>query len=396
MTPGRTVTGGDRRRSTVTRSGRWALLVVAVVGAMLLTACGNPWVSPAGAAPGPAPAPGVPGPYAVGRTTFEIVDASRDGRKLTVDAWYPADPAATAGRARSYYDLLLAKVQSPLAFDAPPVSKRGLFPLVAFSHGSGGIRFQSWFLTENLASHGFVVVAPDHAGNTSYDLLFGTSKPFDVVAHDRPLDISSVITRMLERDATPGDAFDGRIDPHRVAVAGHSFGGFTALAMAAGYGTDRPDPRVRAIVPISPASQPFTDAELESIQVPVMLVGGTSDVTTPIATQTVRPWELIPARPSYRVDVRKAGHGSFTDICTIRDAIASAGLPPDLLGFLIAQAEEGCAPDLIPIAEAHRLTNLYVTSFLERVLNHEVGYERYLTKGHAVSRHLAVDLYRHP
>lgn len=338
-------------------------------------------------------APDTAGPFAVGRTTFEVTDPSRDGRTLTVDAWYPVDPADAAGRPPSFYDLLLAQVESPQALDGPPVSGRGPFPLVAFSHGSGGIRFQSWFLTEHLASHGFVVVAPDHDGNTAYDLLLGTSEPFGVVAVNRPLDISLVITRMLERDSTPGDAFTGRIDPERIAVAGHSFGGFTALAAAAGFATVPPDSRVRAIVPISPASEPFTDAQLESIEVPTMLVGGTSDVTTPIATQTVRAWELIPARPSYRVDVRRAGHASFTDICAIRDAVAAAGLPPDLLGFLLEQAEEGCGPDLIPIAEAHRLTNLYVTSFLERTLNRDHRYQRYLTRSYAAARHLAVDFH---
>jgi predicted dienelactone hydrolase len=49
------------------------------------------------------------------------------------------------------------------------------------------VRFQSYFLCEHLASHGFVVVAPDHIGNTTIDLVFpGT--PFE--AKDRPLDPS--------------------------------------------------------------------------------------------------------------------------------------------------------------------------------------------------------------
>lgn len=366
-----------------------------LLAALLVAACGAPWRPTGGPGwgHGRAPAPDAPGPFAVGRVTFEVSDPARPGRTLTVDAWYPADRAAVAGRNKSEYDLVVAKVPSPLAYDAPPVSRAGPFAMVAFSHGSGGIRFQSWFLTETLASHGFVVVAPDHDGNTAYDLLGGTTEPFDVVAHNRPLDISLVISRMLGRSATPGDAFEGRVDPRRVGVAGHSYGGFTALALAGGYGDVPPDPRVRAIVPISPASTIVSDAALASIRVPTMLVGGTADVTTPIATETVRAWDLIGARPAYRVDVRDAGHGSFTDICTIRDAVASAGLPPDLLGFLLDQAEEGCAPDLIPIGKAHRVTNLYVVSFLRRVLARDGRYQPYLTRGYAWVHRLPVDLH---
>ena len=38
----------------------------------------------------------------------------------------------------------------------------GPYPVVFFSHGSGGIRMQSTYLTVALASHGYVVVSPDH------------------------------------------------------------------------------------------------------------------------------------------------------------------------------------------------------------------------------------------
>src|SRR5262249_27794141 len=53
--------------------------------------------------------------------------------------------------------------------DAAP--RAGRFPLVAFSHGYGGHRRQSTFLCTHLASHGYVVVSADHAGNTVLDAL---------------------------------------------------------------------------------------------------------------------------------------------------------------------------------------------------------------------------------
>jgi predicted dienelactone hydrolase len=373
---------------------RWrVLLVVLALGSLLGAAC-RPVHRPGGWPPRAVPQADAPGPYRVGRATFTVVDPARAGRTLTVDAWYPVDARDAAGRAPSQYDLLVAAIASPTALDAPPVSRAGPFPLVVFSHGSGGVRFQSWFLTEHLASHGFIVVAPDHTGNTAYDQIFNTALPFSVMARERPLDVSFVISTMLERSADPADPFAHRVDAGHVGVVGHSFGGFTALASASGYQDVPRDARVRAIVPISPASSSFTDAELASIRTPALLLGGTADVTTPIATQTERPWSLLTARPGYRVDVHEAGHASFTNICDLRDALLGAGLPPNLLQFLVDQAEEGCAPELIPIAEAQRVTKLYATAFLKVTLAGDLRYQPFLTAGYARVRGLPVDYFR--
>jgi predicted dienelactone hydrolase len=328
---------------------------------------------------GPIAGPAQLGPWAVGRTTFELADPARGDRTLPVDVWYPVDDADANGPP-SVYDLLFTGIESAVAFDSPPSSAAGPFPLLVFSHGNDGIRFQSFFLMEHLASHGFVVAAPDHVGNTAVDLLI-PGPPFET--RDRPLDVSLVITGILGRSATPGDAFEGRVDPDRIGVAGHSFGGFTTLAMATGFQDVPPDLRVRAIMPISPASGILSDAALASIDIPTLLVGGTADTTTPIDPQTTRPWSLIPARPRYRVDVIDAGHASFTDICAIGDALLGAGLPPNLLDFLLGNLEEGCSPDLIPIERAQALTNLYATAYLKRNLAGDPRYSRYLAPAFA-------------
>lgn len=339
-------------------------------------------------------APDVTGPYAVGRTTIQIADPARDGRTLDVDVWYPADAEDVVGLPKSVIDLLVTTTDSPLAFAEPPVSDQDDFPLVVFSHGSGGVRFQSWFLTEHLASQGFVVAAPDHAGNTALDGAFGTSEPFATNARNRPLDISFVIDQMLARDAAGSGLFADSIDEEKIGVTGHSFGGFTALAMAAGYGDIPPDPRVDAIVPIAPASGPFTDEELASFRTPMLLLGGTLDTTTPIVPSTTRPWELSNARPRYRVDIDGAGHNSFTNICDLVDLLLDAGLPPALLAALVANAEDGCAPRFRPIEEVQRLTNLYTTAFFQRELARQPGFQRYLTRGYARSQDLPVAYFR--
>ena len=324
--------------------------------------------------------PSATGPYAVGRTTFDVVDPARAGRTFKVDVWYPSRPRDVVGKPKSVIDLLLAQTPSPLAYDNPVVAP-GRFPLVVFSHGSGGIRFQSWFLMEHLASHGFIVAAPDHTGNTAVDAIFGSSTPFEVSARNRPLDVSLVITRMLDRGQTETDAFDHHLLRRKIAVMGHSFGGFTAVAAAAGWADVPADPRVKAIIPIAAATNPFTDAQLGSVKVPSLWLHGTSDITVPIA-QTARAWSLQTASPRYRVDIRQGGHSSFTNACDILDVFRSANAPAGILDFLKQQAAQACGPDLIPIADAQNITNATTLAFLEVQLLHDDSFKRYLRNGY--------------
>jgi predicted dienelactone hydrolase len=337
--------------------------------------------------------PDGPGPSAVGLSTVRMVDPARADRTLTVDIWYPADGRSEAPTAS--IDLVFTRPALPGVL-AGPEAARGSFPLVVFSHGNGGVRFQSWFLMQALASHGFVVAAPDHAGNTALDAIAGTSDPIGVAAANRPRDVSLVIDQMLARDGDPADPLHGRIDERDIAVAGHSFGGFTALASAGGFVDYRPDPRVDAIVPIAPATFGFSDEQLASIDLPMLLMGGTSDTVVPIEPGIVRAWDLVSGRPEYRVDLEAAGHNSFTNVCDIRDAYVAAGVGQPILGLVEEQAEDGCAPELLPIDEAQRVTTLYVVSFLTTELQGNSRYSRYLSPRYADRHDLPVDLLVRP
>ncbi len=328
-------------------------------------------------------APDQLGPWAVGRTTLTLTDPAREGRSLALDVWYPVDPEDAADAVPSSYDLVFAALESPNALDAPPGLSAGPRPLIVFSHGSFGIRFQSFFLTEALASHGFIVAAPDHTGNTAADLIFGTDVPFEQSALDRPQDLSFVIDEMLAKNADPEDGFFGRIDPARIGATGHSFGGFTTLAMASGYETVSSDPRVSVLAPFAPASGILLDEQLAAITLPTLILGGTADITTPIDPDSIRPWQLINGGPVVRTDITDAGHQSFTDICDLADALLASGIPQDLIDFLLGNVDEGCAPELIPIAEAQRITRLYVVAFMQRFLADEPRYRRYLSRRYA-------------
>lgn len=199
------------------------------------------------------------GPHAVGVRSFDAYDAARS-RNLPVEVWYPA-AAAHAGQDQAEatmdrYDLLpgFPPQKQAAVRDAAPAS--GRFPVVIFSHGFGGHRRQSTFLCTHLASHGYVVAAMDHTGNTILDMAQMTLQvmmgepmpdPGPMVAELialRPADASFVLDRLLAGDFGIDAA---SLDADRVGISGHSFGGWTTLMTA---GRDR---RIKAALPLAPA-----------------------------------------------------------------------------------------------------------------------------------------------
>ncbi|MCG8589553.1 MAG: hypothetical protein MJE66_09705 [Proteobacteria bacterium] len=238
------------------------------------------------------------------------------------------------------------------------------------------------------------MASPDHTGNTLDDQANGTAVPFLESSIDRPRDISFVIDEMIAMSRDASDPLYRRVNRHAIGVTGHSFGGFTSLAMAAGYDGSglppipdfpvfEPDPRVRAIAPIAPASGLLSDAELAGIGVPTLVVGGTLDVTTPIDPQSTRPFALV-AGDLVRADLTGAGHFSFTNTCDVVDVLLATGVPLPIVIDLLGNAyEEGCAPELLPIDEATRLTTLYVVAFFRKVLAWEGEFGFFLTPKYA-------------
>src|SRR5690242_15803818 len=85
------------------------------------------------------------GPYQVGIEIMRLVDESREDRRLKVYVWYPA--------------VLEAGAESPY----PPDASGAPYPLIIYSHGGGGAPTEIVTALQRLASHGFVVAAPEHA-----------------------------------------------------------------------------------------------------------------------------------------------------------------------------------------------------------------------------------------
>lgn len=197
------------------------------------------------------------GPHPVGTRQFVWTDQSRD-HEMPVDIWYPAsdahagedfDPAKMA-----QYEMVPGFGDSSQHAVLDAESEPGSFPLVVFSHGYGGERRQSTFFYTHLASHGYVVAAMDHVGNTTINMINGESRTGDLefmhrFIQSRPADASFVIDRMIGGDAGV------KIDANRIGMSGHSFGGWTTLK------TLENDDRIRAILPLAPAGGANGDDE---------------------------------------------------------------------------------------------------------------------------------------
>ncbi|HEV7523455.1 MAG TPA: dienelactone hydrolase family protein, partial [Acidimicrobiia bacterium] len=286
---------------------------------LLSTACSSSTKATPTATTRPIPADPAPyarkGKYAVGYTTLQLTG----GRKVVV--WYPAAPGDTAGHAQETIDLtsllspaLQAKVPAADrvkykvdAFrDLPAATSPGKYPLMVFSHGFAGYPEQSVSLTIHLASWGFVVAAPDHV-ERSLDGLLGTAaagvpKSTDLAVLQATLDLA------VKASNRPG-LLHGLVDPARVVTGGHSAGAGAAYQFASA------DPRVKAWISYSVGFGGQGGPAPAAPAKPGMVMLGTTDGVIP-KTASEKVYAGMRA-PKYLVEIPRAGHLVFSDICLI-------------------------------------------------------------------------------
>jgi predicted dienelactone hydrolase len=334
------------------------------------------------------------GPFAVGHQHLEAIDVYRDNRTLPYDVWYPVDEADAAAEPRTVYPLQgPAGLTAELAVDDLPVSNTGPYPFLVFSHGSGGTNTQSVLLMETLASHGFIVVAPEHTGNTNDDF----SDTLEEAGAKRVPDVSFMIDTFLARNEIQGDDFHQRIEASAIGVLGHSFGGSTALGMLAGFFGAAPDERVTAVMPISAVVEGFfTDQALAAVTDRVLFMGGTLDTSVPIENNDLGFDKLINAVAVYQADIVGATHTHFANICDIANWLIDNGIPPELWPEIGAEAllqpyAVTCSEDAFPIEEAQRIQNLYAVALFRRYLKYEQAYDFYLQPQYAAQNEPDVD-----
>ncbi|MBN2118725.1 MAG: dienelactone hydrolase family protein [Anaerolineales bacterium] len=213
------------------------------------------------------------GRYDVGIQYFQLVDEKRDDpfldqstkkRELMVKIYYPAKDDGSKPFSPYFHSPRLVKLfaefygMPDFLFDhlnlVKTNSKEGLplsdkeqsYPVILFSHGAGTTMEIQTSQSEDLASHGYVVVAVDHtyvsAATVFPDRIvshkeaitdFNTAEPAEIITQIMADDASFVIDKLSEMDAGKIDSiFTGRLDIDQIGAIGHSVGGAVAYNLA--------------------------------------------------------------------------------------------------------------------------------------------------------------------
>ncbi len=233
-------------------------------------------------------------------------------RSLTVEVWYPA--STKEQQLITYEDVMGNKgVEDrpiiPFSFtgratrSATPVKDKGAFPLLIVSHGYTGSRLLFTYLTENLASKGYVVVSIDHTESTFVD-----AGPFISTLLNRSLDVLFVLDEIASLSNNEDTFLSGLVDDQNTALIGYSMGGFGVTNVAgAAYSPQAAqffnatsggstainqrtllnpefaasvDPRIKAVVAFAPwgMQRGVWNAEgLAGIKIPSFFVAGSQD-----------------------------------------------------------------------------------------------------------------------
>lgn len=301
-----------------------------------------------------------------------------DRRESRLAVWYPTE--VTQGGEVRYRGL----------FDAPgvlddPLPAEGPFPLILFSHGHQGDAENMGRTCAHLATHGYVVAAPTHTGNTTYDFGERTTAIYAL----RPWDVSATLDALLgpasALDAVVAEGVDDLSLEPEALVMGHSFGGFTAMALAGAVldldtfdaacagpeGADDPlcsdwetwrtslaagfaDPRLQAAALLAGGDfRRFGVAGVADVDLPILQLTGALDGSVRNETNG-DPYFAALTGPAIRGDLAHGDHHTWTDFA------GNDVLP-------------GADPDALEPARGWRITRIALTAFAEAMLRKDVA-----------------------
>ncbi|HEX7708270.1 MAG TPA: alpha/beta fold hydrolase [Thermoanaerobaculia bacterium] len=199
-------------------------------------------------------------------------------------------------------------------------------PLIIFSHGFGGSNRSYVALSAYWASQGYVVIKPAHADGNPAATVRSLEEAWQSQGAadwaNRVRDLSFILDSLDSLEQRYPELV-GKIDRDRIGVGGHSYGAHTAMLIGGARtfpgGTDHADPRVKAIVMMSPQGpgelRGLTSESFATIGVPALFMTGGldrggSDTETP--QWRSEAFRLAPAGDKWLTLIEGASHASFT------------------------------------------------------------------------------------
>ncbi len=222
----------------------------------------------------------------------------------------------------------------PVTFHLPDRKEPAAQPLVIFSHGAAGTRDGLFALASETARQGYVVMCLEHvtsnldairsrmrAGRLGFKGALIACGQDEVPRRNRPLDVRFAIdlAEKLNRD---GARLEGRMDLSKIAILGHSYGAYTAMACCGvkpvEIAGDLTEPRIKLGIALSPQAGNghfFDETSFVNVRVPFVGITGTKDMTRFIASIDERRdfFELMPRGDKHLLWIHDAGHFSFSD-----------------------------------------------------------------------------------
>jgi predicted dienelactone hydrolase len=210
------------------------------------------------------------GPHVIGTTNYHWIDESRsemftaavdDYREVVVRVWYPAEPTENMKYAPYAYNdeqmeqldngqplykkVILDSIKNAKSHSyhqLPVSSDQSRYPVLLLSPGFGASNFMYTSITEELASHGYIVVAIEHPYYTDIPTLLPEGRftegqvdlnadPFDWDNMGEHMqlwveDVRFVLDRLYKLNGTDRqNIITGKMDLNRIGMLGHSFGG---------------------------------------------------------------------------------------------------------------------------------------------------------------------------
>jgi pimeloyl-ACP methyl ester carboxylesterase len=298
--------------------------------------------------------PAPTGPHSVGTFSVMLVDESRqelyspnpnEPRAIIVQVWYPTEaepdwrytpwmhdaklisPAIAEVLGLPQFLLGHIRYTQTYAYNEAPLLEGGEpYPVLLFSHGWNGFRAQNSYQMEELASYGYVVVAPDHTyGAVATVFPDGRIIPNnpDALPDGLPDDEYRPIANKLARqwvgdlsfilDSLAADDFEGqpgispeRLDLTQVGVLGHSTGGGAAVEFCAS------DARCVAILGMDTYMKPVSDEVIAAGLSQTGLYMFSEDWPSESNTRLFSQLDANSSNSFFQVSIRGTAHYDFT------------------------------------------------------------------------------------